>query len=131
MQSLNNMDNLDNWQCPNNWHVDCDGAWEIDKLKCLGAALSKYDKSLRLELDLETPECIFFRAFRGGQKLGEAYVNRKQALSDDALYSVFYNLDEESYHSSSILECVAKLIHSNGFPPDTSKPEANSSSDER
>ncbi|GAB1267023.1 hypothetical protein NBRC116493_02760 [Aurantivibrio infirmus] len=104
------------WKCPTDWHPDSDGEWEIEMLSRLASVLIEYDSSLNVELNLNDPTCAYFYITRDKTKLGEVYVNRKEAESDEPMYSIFYNLDETEYHGSSTTECVQRLVGSNGFP---------------
>ena len=101
------------WRCPDNFHPDSDGIWEIEQLKKLAQSILDKAPDILVCLKLEDPTCIHFRLSREGKKIGEAYVNRKAVGSEEPMYSVFY--EDEELNESSIELCTSKLVESNYF----------------
>jgi len=107
--------NPNTWKCPEFFHPDCDGIWEISQLKKLAIGLLSRNPELKVELNVDDQTCTYFSIFGDSSKLGEAYVNRQADNSDEILFSIFYGKDEDELHSSSVDECIDKLGHSDGF----------------
>ncbi|MEM9684220.1 MAG: hypothetical protein AAF942_13200 [Pseudomonadota bacterium] len=104
------------WESPTDWRPDADANWEIECLKALALAIQEKDQDVKVDINLDDPNCIFFSAIRSELRIGEAYVNRKGANGSTPLFSVFYGRDEEELHSASVEECASKLVGSDGFP---------------
>ena len=109
-------DNPGTWTWPSDRHPDADGIWEIACLKRLAIAVQERAHDIRVLINIEDADCLHFSAIRSGKKIGEAYVNRKEANGNTPLFSVFYGREEEELNSTSIEECVGKVVSSDGFP---------------
>ena len=103
------------WKCPESFHPDCDGIWEVSELKKLANEILMQRPEFEIELDIEDQACILFSVSKAGLKLGESYVNRKDNNSDEPLFSLFFGREEDEYHGSSYEQCAARFLSSNGF----------------
>jgi hypothetical protein len=107
--------NPDTWKCPESFHPDSDGVWEISELKKRAVEILKQNSKFRIELDIEDQTCVLFPVSKTGLKIGEAYVNRKENNSDEPLFSVFYEKVVNEFNSSSYEQCATKFLSSDGF----------------
>jgi hypothetical protein len=101
--------NPEKWRCPDGWHPDCDGEWEISKLRELGKQILATDIEFSVKINTEDCTAVYFEVYRLNKKIAEIYVNRAAGDSDKPMFSAFYGAEEDEINSSNNQE-VVKVI---------------------
>jgi hypothetical protein len=74
------------WHCPLAWHPDCDGPWELDRLRELALAFLKPCREHWVRLEIMETRHVRAEFFRGLQRLGVACVARPSDGRNEAMF---------------------------------------------
>jgi hypothetical protein len=98
------------WQCPLGWHPDCDGPWELDRLRELALAFLKPCREHWVRLDIAETGCVRAEFFRGLQRLGIASANRHADGRSEARFRLCLGAADHEQTAASIPQAVQMIV---------------------
>ncbi len=58
-----NVDKIEAWKCPDDWHPDCDGEWEILQFKIMAYWIINSYPKVQIELNTEDFTAIYLSIY--------------------------------------------------------------------